>query len=183
MTQPYLGQITMFAGNFAPRGWMFCNGQTLSIQQYAALFSLLGTAYGGNGTTTFQLPNLQSRLPVAQGQGSGLSNYFLGQAAGTPTVNLTLQNMPNHTHMLNATTAMANTGTIGTNTLPAQPNGPIASPEFYAAPVSGQPAPTPQAMAAGACGPAGGNQPHNNMMPSLCITFIIAMSGIFPSRS
>jgi microcystin-dependent protein len=183
MTQPYLGQITMFAGNFAPRGWAFCNGQTLSIQQYAALFSLLGTAYGGNGTTTFQLPNLQSRVPVTQGQGSGLSNYFLGQAAGVSTVTLITQNMPNHTHMLNATTAMANTGTIGNNTLPAQPNGPIASPEFYAAPVSGQPPPTPQAMAAGACGPAGGNQPHNNMMPSLCITFVIALQGIFPSRS
>ena len=84
-------------------------GRRSAIQQYAALFSLLGTAYGGNGTS-FQLPNLQSRLPVAQGQGSGLSNYFLGQAAGTPTVNLTLQNMPNHTHMLNATTAMADAG-------------------------------------------------------------------------
>jgi len=183
MTTPYLGQITMFAGNFVPRGWAFCNGQTLSISQYSALFALLGTTYGGNGTTTFLLPNLQSRLPATQGQGQGLSNYFLGQAAGTTTVTLITQNMPAHTHMLNATTAMANTVTIGASTLPAQPNGPEGSPHFYAAPMSGQPAPSPQAMAAGACGPAGGNQPHNNMMPSLCITFIIALQGIFPSRS
>jgi microcystin-dependent protein len=183
MTTPYLGQITMFAGNFAPRGWAFCNGQTLAIAQYNALFALLGTTYGGNGVTTFQLPNLQSRLPAAQGQGGGLSSYALGQVGGVPTVSLSLQNMPAHTHILNATTALATTVTIGTSTLPAQPTGSIANPHFYAAPMSGQPAPSPQAMAPGACGPAGGNQAHNNMMPSLCITFVIALQGIFPSRS
>jgi microcystin-dependent protein len=182
MTTPYLGQITMFAGNFAPRGWMFCNGQALPIQQYAALFSLLGTNYGGNGTTTFQLPNLQSRLPVCQGQGPGLSNYNIGQVGGNTTVNLVLANMPNHTHILNATQTLATTVTIGNSTLPAQPAGPSGSPHFYSLPVSDQPAPTPQVMAAGACGFAGGNQPHNNMMPSLCISFIIAFSGSFPSR-
>ncbi len=183
MGTPYLGQISMFAGNFAPRGWAMCNGQLLNISQYSALYSLLGTYYGGDGVQTFALPNLISRLPVHIGTGLGLSTYVLGQSAGTDTVTITTQTMPTHTHTLNATQALGTTGTIATNLLPAQPTGPIVKPEFYAAAVTGQPPPVPQQMAGGACTPAGGSQPHNNMMPSLCITFIIALQGAYPSRS
>lgn len=184
MGTPYLGQITMFAGNFAISGWAFCNGQTMPISQYTALYSLLGTTYGGDGIQTFNLPNLQSRLPVSQGQGIGLSPYVLGQAAGTPDVTITTQTMPAHGHSLNATQALGTTVTIAANLLPAQATGSgVANPELYAAQGSGQPPLTPVAMAAGACGLAGGNVPHTNMMPSLCITFIIALTGAYPSRS
>jgi microcystin-dependent protein len=183
MGTPYLGQIATFGGNFAPSGWALCDGQLLSISQYTALYSLLGTYYGGNGTTNFALPNLISRLPVHIGTGLGLSQYVLGQSGGTGAVTLTTQTMPTHTHSLNATQALATSGTIATNLLPAQPTGPIANPEFYAAPVSGQPPPVPQTMAAGTCTMTGGNLPHTNMMPSLCVTFIIALVGAYPSRS
>ncbi|MGC2125422.1 MAG: tail fiber protein [Xanthobacteraceae bacterium] len=179
---PFLGQIIMFGGNFAISGWAFCNGQLMPISQYTALFSLLGTAYGGDGVQTFGLPNLQSRLPVHIGNGQNLSPYVLGQSGGTPTVTLALSNMPSHTHALNATQALASTGTIANNLLPAQPTG-STNPLFYAAPISGQPPPVPQAMAVGACGPAGNNQAHPNMMPSLCLTFLIALVGAYPSRS
>lgn len=183
MGTPFLGQITMFAGNFAIDGWAFCNGQTMPISQYTALYSLLGTTYGGDGISTFMLPNLQSRLPVSQGHGPGLSNYVLGQAAGTASVAVDTTTMPAHVHTLNATQALGNTVTIANNLLPAQPTGSATNPELYATQGSGQPPLTPVAMAAGACGPAGGSQPHNNMMPSLCITFIIALVGAYPSRS
>jgi microcystin-dependent protein len=183
MSTPFLGQISMFGGNFAPRGWAMCNGQLLNISQYTALYSLIGTTYGGNGTTNFALPNLVSRLPVHIGTGLGLSPYVLGQTGGADAVTITTATMPTHLHTLNATQALGSTGTIAANLLPAQPTGPIASPEFYAAPVSGQQPPTPQAMAGGACSMTGGSQPHTNMMPSLCITFIIALQGAYPSRS
>jgi microcystin-dependent protein len=183
MSTPYLGQISMFGGNFAPTGWALCNGQTLPISQYTALFSLLGTTYGGNGVSTFNLPNLQSRLPVHEGTGPGLSTYVLGQSAGTPTVTIDMTTMPMHTHTLNATQTLGTTGTIGNTVLPAQPAPTSKQPLFYAAPVAGQPPPVPVQLAGGSCGPAGGSQPHTNMMPSLCITFIIALSGIYPSRS
>lgn len=182
MTSPYLGQISMFGGNFAPSGWAFCNGQLLSISQYTALYSLIGTYYGGDGVTTFALPNLISRLPIHVGQGLGLSYYSLGQNGGVTDVTLTLQTMPSHNHPLNATTAQATTGTIGTTVLPGQPVG-SNSPLFYAAQGQGQPALTPVTMAAGACGLNGSNLPHTNMMPSLCITFIISLTGAYPSRS
>lgn len=180
---PFLGQISFFAGNFAPKGSALCNGQLLSISQNAALYSLLGTTYGGDGVQTFGLPNLMSRLPVHVGQGLGLSLYVLGEQTGTPNVTINTSTMPAHTHTLNATQAMATTGTIANNLLPAQPNGPIANPEFYAAPVSGQPPPVPQVMAGGVCSLSGGSQPHTNMMPSLCISFTIALQGVYPTRS
>jgi len=182
MGTPYLGQISMFGGNFAPSGWALCNGQTLNISQYTALYALLGTTYGGDGVSTFLLPNLQSRLPIHQGQGGGLSNYVLGQAAGVANVTIDNSTMPTHAHSLNATTAVATTGTIGSSVIPAQPTG-SKGPLFYAAPTQGQPPLTPQQMATGVCGVGGGSQPHNNMMPSLCISFIIALVGVFPSRS
>jgi microcystin-dependent protein len=181
MATPYLGQISMFAGNFAPRNYSFCNGQQLAIQQYTALFSLLGTTYGGNGVSTFNLPNLISRLPVGQGTGTGLSNYQLGQVGGTDPVTITTQTMPLHTHTLNATTTQASTTAIGNTVLPGKPTTP-SDVYFYAFPVAGQPALTMVALAGGVVGNAGGNQPHTNLMPSLCITFIIAMQGVYPSR-
>lgn len=174
---PYLGQIMIFAGNFAPNGWAFCNGQLLNISQYAALFSLLGTAYGGNGVQTFGLPNLQSRLPVDQGTGLGLSPYALGQIGGTNTVTITTQTMPIHTHTLNATKSGATSTTIGSTLLPGTPPGTGAN--FY---TDSTPTPTLYNLAAGAVGMTGGGQPHTNMMPSLCVTFVIALVGIFPSR-
>ena len=182
MSDVFIGQISMFGGNFAPRGFAFCNGQTLPISQNAALFSLLGTTYGGDGITTFALPNLQSSLPVHVGQGPGLSSYALGQSGGSQTVTIDVSTMPSHAHALNATQALANTTTVGNTVIPAQATGDSA-PLFYAAPQQGQPPPTPQTLGSGPCAPTGGSQPHTNLMPSLCITFIIALQGIFPSRN
>ena len=186
MSNYYLGQIMMFGGNFAPKGFALCNGQLLSIQQNQALFSLLGVTYGGNGIQTFALPNLQSCLPVHQGHGPGLSNYVLGQVGGSSSVTLLQTNLPAHVHTLNATQTVATSNVIANNLLPGQP--PATSPpnppaEFYAQPVNGQPALVPELMISTACGPAGGNQPHTNLMPSLCISFIIALQGLFPSRN
>src|SRR5690348_2187942 len=118
MSNAFLGQISMFAGNFAPKTTAFCNGQTLSIAQNQALFSLLGTTYGGNGVTTFALPNLQSRLSIHQGQGSGLSSYTLGQTGGTATVTIDQSTTPTHSHVVQACQSAAIAGTIANNMLP-----------------------------------------------------------------
>jgi len=178
---PFLAQIMMFAGNFAPVNYAFCNGQTMNISQNQALFALIGTYYGGNGVTTFQLPNLQSRLPVHVGQGAGLSNYAIGQAAGATEVTITAQTMPLHTHTLSATKTQGNASSIGNTVLPGTPPG-TSNVFFYANQPAGQPTLTYFNLAPGAVSTTGGNQPHTNMMPSLCITFVIALSGIFPSR-
>ena len=185
MSNVFLGQIVMFGGNFAPKGFAFCNGQLLSINQNQALFSLLGTTYGGDGISTFALPNLQSRLPVHVGHGPGLSNYNLGQTGGSPTVTLNVATMPAHNHILSATQATATSNTIGNTLLPAQPTEALGSskPSFYANDVQGQPPVTPTPLNAASCSSAGGSQPHTNLMPSLCITFVIALQGIFPSRN
>src|SRR5262249_34756924 len=186
MSNAFIGQITMFAGTFAPKTTAFCNGQILSIAQNQALFSLLGTTYGGNGTTTFALPNLQSQLPVHQGQGTGLSNYSLGQTGGTPSVTIHQSTTPTHNHTLSATQPTTTTAAIDTTVLPGQPTVAIApaTPAFYA--FQGAP-PLPtlvrHPMAAAACSTTGGSQPHTNLMPSLCISFVIFLTGIFPSRN
>jgi microcystin-dependent protein len=182
MSSVYVGQIMMFGGPFAPRNFAFCNGQLLAITQNQALFSVLGTTYGGDGIRTFALPNLQSRLPLAQGTGPGLSTYQLGQFSGVNTVTLQMANLPAHTHSLNATTAIADTGTIGGTVIPGQPPD-VNSPLFYASPVDTTKPPLPQNLAASACSPVGATLPHTNMMPSLCITFVIALQGVFPSRN
>jgi len=182
MSNVYVGQITMFGGNFAPRGFAFCNGQLQSIAQNQALFSLIGTTYGGDGVSTFALPNLQSRLAIHMGQGPGLSNYVIGQSGGAPSVTLSTATTPAHTHTLVATVGPANTGSVGSGVLPATTGG-VANVEFYATPVQGQPALTPVAMNSGVCSNNGGSQPHSNLMPSLCISFVIALQGIFPSRN
>jgi microcystin-dependent protein len=182
MSQIYVGQIMMFGGNFAPRNFAFCNGQSLSIAQNQALFSLLGTTYGGDGIQTFALPNLQSALPVHQGTGPGLSTYQLGQSAGTPTVTISQSTMPQHSHLLVASQATADATRITTSVVPAKVANDTSA-LFYAAQQQGQPAVVPQIMAPQACGSSGGSQAHSNLMPSLCITFVIALQGVFPSRN
>lgn len=182
MTNVYIGQVSMFGGNFAPRGSAMCNGQLLPIAQNQALFSLLGTAYGGDGINTFALPNLQSSLPLHMGQGNGLSNYALGQSGGSTNVTLMSTQMPSHSHMLNATTSPASATAVGNTVIPGTPSG-STTPLFYAAQGQGQPVLTMDPLAVTACSTSGGNSPHSNLMPSLCITFIIALQGIFPSRN
>ena len=181
MSSPYMAQILMFAGNFAPKNYALCNGQTLAINQYQALFALIGTTYGGNGTTTFQLPNLQSNVPVSWGQGNGLSFYNLGQTGGTPTVTLNQSTVPQHTHafMCSTSTTATNSATVANN-IPGSP--PASGANFYATP-PGNPPLQPQAMGGAACSTIGSNQPHTNLMPSLCITFAIALNGVFPTRN
>jgi microcystin-dependent protein len=183
MASPYLSQITMFAGNFAPKNYALCNGQTMAINQNQALFALIGTMYGGNGVSTFLLPNLQSALPMSFGQGAGLSNYTQGQVGGVTGVTLTQQTVPSHQHFMLATkTPTANASAISTSVLPGVPTASGGS--LYAnPPVGSQPALVPHPLAAGTCSIVGGNQSHTNMMPSLCISFCIALSGVFPTRN
>ncbi len=168
---PYLGEIRMFAGNFAPTGWALCNGDTLSISQNVALFSILGTTYGGNGVTNFRVPDLRGRVPVGMGQGTGLTARPEGETGGEETHTLSLTEMPAHTHA-----ALVDTS-VGANDRPAggfpARNG--AGIPQYGAVSSGQ-------LSSTAIGSAGGGQPHNNMQPYLVINYIIALTGIFPSH-
>lgn len=167
--EPFLGQIIMFAGNFAPRGWAFCDGTLLSIAQNSALFSLLGTTYGGDGRTTFALPDLRGRVPVHPGQGPGLSNYTLGQQGGNETTTLTANNLPAHTHPLQAVSSGQSDDSPAGNVL--------AQADIYG------PGPTNVTLAAGSVGPAGESQPVANLQPYTCITAIIALEGVYPSRN
>lgn len=171
MSQPFIGEIRMFGGNFAPRGWMFCNGQLLSIAQNTALFSLLGTTYGGNGQTTFALPDLRGRVPVHFGQGPGLTNRSLGETAGVETVTLTTSTLPSHSHTPNASAA------AGTQASPTGGFWAAAGQLRYSA---GAPS---VAFHAGAAALSGGGQPHENMVPYTAVSFIMAVEGIFPSRN
>ena len=172
MSNPFIGEIRMFGGNFAPSGWMLCQGQLLPISENDALFNLIGTTYGGDGQETFGLPDLQSRLPLHSGQGAGLQNYQLGEKAGVESVTLNTQQMPAHTHSFMANTALA---------LSADPTGNIvAEPpvlNLYFGDVAGA------ALNQQAIQPAGGSQPHENTQPFLVINFIISLFGIFPSQS
>lgn len=173
MAEPYLGEIRMFAGNFAPRGWALCNGQLMSISQNTALFSILGTTYGGDGRVTFGLPNLQGRYPMHWGNGAGLTPRSIGETAGSESITLLVQQIPAHNHTLNAATeANGDTGRAGGASL-ATTNTPI---------YSSQNAPD-AAMKAASIGMTGGSQPHDNMPPYQCVTFIIALEGIYPPRS
>ena len=173
MANPYLGEIRVVPYNFEPRGWAFCNGQTLPIAQNTALFSLLGTTYGGNGRTTFALPNLQGKAPMHAGNGPGLTGRVLGEVGGEASVTLQTTQLPQHTHSLQGDENEADSGSPANN-LPAIPD----SSNLYAAKTS------PIApMATQAVGGAGGSQPHNNMQPYLTLNFIIALQGVYPSRS
>jgi len=175
MATPFVAEISLFAGNFAPRGYAFCSGQLLSIAQNTALFSLLGTTYGGNGQTTFALPDLQGRLPVHTGQGPGLTSRVLGEKAGTETVTLITSQMPAHDHTVSQR--------AGSTADSPSPLGRYPAPPASGTPYSGT---TGAQMASGTAttlATAGGGQPHNNLMPSLCVNFIIALQGVFPSRN
>ncbi|WP_375773597.1 tail fiber protein [Archangium gephyra] len=174
MSEPFIGEIRMFTGNFAPRGWQFCQGQILSIAQNTALFSILGTTYGGNGQTTFALPDLRGRYPMQPGQGPGLSPRTLGEQGGSETVTLISTQMPAHNHGLMASNEQGNNEMPEGSVVSAYPPG--TTPTTYFA---GSPNTT---MSPAAIGAAGGSQPHNNMPPFTCVNFIIALQGIYPSR-
>jgi microcystin-dependent protein len=182
MTQPYVGEIRMFGGNFAPRNWMLCTGQLLAISQYSALFSLIGTTYGGNGTTNFALPNLQSRVTVGQGTGAGLTPRTIGEVGGTETVTVSTAQMPAHTHGLIASQTVATGGgqTPGSSYVLGTPSG---NGHFYTLDDGSQPPPTPGNLTSNSCSMAGSSLPHENLMPILCVNYIIAMVGVFPSRN
>jgi len=175
--EPILGEIKMFAGSFAPVGWFYCNGQLLSIAQYSALFSLLGTSYGGDGQTTFALPDLRSRAPVATGQGIGLSYYSLGQISGSENVTLSSSQMPVHTHLVNTQSGLADQWAPGSG-IPAGSNVFEDSKEVNSYSTKEADGTLhPKTLT-----PAGGNQPFSIVQPTLAITFIIAWTGIYPSR-
>jgi microcystin-dependent protein len=182
MSTPFLGEIRMFGFNFAPEGWALCNGQTLSISQYTALFSLLGTTYGGNGVQTFMLPNLQGQVPIHQGAGGG-STYVIGEAAGSSNVTLQTTQIPAHNHQTQiGVSNQAGNVLDPTNAVPAMINsGSVKSPSttyfgYNSGAATGH-------MAASAVTNTGGSQPHSNMQPYLVVNFCIALNGIFPSRS
>jgi len=166
--------ITIFAGNFAPRGWAFCNGQTMSIAQYSALFSLLGTTYGGNGTTTFNLPDLRGRVPIGMGQGPNLTPRVEGEMSGEENHTLISTEMPMHNHLVSTTAAVGTVQAPGTSFPASTPRG---TTPIYGATTDGTTL-SPQAVSL-----AGGSQPHNNMQPYLVTNYIIALQGIFPSRN
>ena len=173
MGQPYVGEIRMFAGNFAPNGWMFCEGQTLPISENEVLFQLIGTTYGGDGEETFNLPNLASRVPIHMGTGPDGTTYQIGEMAGTEQETLTVQQIPNHTHPLTGSTDTAQ-DTTATGKVVAQTSG---SAFIY---IQDQ---TDSAMSNQAITPVGGSQPHENTQPFLCINFIISLFGVFPTQT
>ena len=170
---PYVGEIRMFAGNFAPNGWMFCEGQTLPIAENEVLFQLIGTTYGGDGQETFNLPNLASRVPIHMGTGPDGTTYQIGELAGTEQETLTVQQIPSHTHPLTASVGDGTTPNPAGNVIAQTPAG--IFPFFEDAPSAN--------MAANAITPAGGSQPHENTQPFLCINFIISLFGVFPSQT
>lgn len=171
MSEPFVGEIRMFAGNFAPRGWAFCDGQLISVSQNDALFSLLGTIYGGDGRTTFGLPDLRGRLPLHRGNGPGLSERRIGSKGGTEKVTLTVNQLPSHRHSPKGSSATASDrsptsgGALGVSTEPIYTN------RLAPAQMSGE-----------SISNVGGSRSHTNLMPFLCVHFIISLYGIYPSR-
>ena len=180
MSDPFVAEIRIFPFNFAPKGWAFCDGQILPLSQNTALFSLLGTTYGGDGKSTFALPNMQGNVPMFYGQGPGLSLYDLGEEGGSQTVTLLDSEMPAHAHPLNATTA-AGTGNDPNGTMFADGDwsfqGASGKVQYYTVA-----APT-VTMNTQAVGFTGSSFPHNNLMPYLTLNFCIALQGVFPPRS
>ena len=178
MTEPFIGQIQQFGFNFNPRGWAFCNGATLPIQQNTALFALLGTTYGGNGQTTFQLPNFAGRAGCQQGQGPGLTPRSLGETFGTNTVTLTSAELPAHSHAVNAYSQTA----TGSGSSSPVANGGLSFLASTTASKNFIPTPLNTTLAPNMIQPsAGGGQPHQNQQPYLGVNFCIALQGIFPS--
>jgi microcystin-dependent protein len=174
MSEPFIAEIRIFAGNFAPRGWAFCNGQLLPISQNTALFSLIGTTYGGDGRTTTALPNLQGRAPMHPGRGPGLTDRRLGERGGTEMVTLSEAQMPNHNHTLRATMENGDQKSLtSTTTLARSRNGNLYQSDTSANLVS---------MSDRSLQSTGGSQAHNNQQPYLTMNFIIALVGLYPSR-
>jgi microcystin-dependent protein len=175
MSQGFIGEIRMFGGTFAPRGWQFCSGQIMAIAQNAALFSILGTTYGGNGQTTFALPDLRGRVPIHAGQGPGLSAYTLGESSGNETQTLNTNQLPPHTHTVQPG---ANNASVSATT--PQGNYPgntgFGNAQLYETSAN-------TTMGASTSGPTGGGQALNIRQPFLCVNFIICVEGIFPSRN
>lgn len=171
-TGPFIGEIMLFAGNFAPNGWAPCNGQILPIAQNQALFSILGTTYGGNGQTTYALPDLRDRVPIHFGQGPGLSARTLGERSGESSHTITLPEMPAHSHAVRASSALATTASPA-GAYPAR--NPASYPQYATGPNT--------AMSSAAIAGVGGGQAHNNLQPSLALIFCIALNGYFPSRT
>ena len=171
---PYVGEIRMFAGNFPPNGWMFCEGQTLPISENEVLFQLIGTTYGGDGEETFNLPNLASRVPMHMGTGPDGTTYQIGEMAGTEQETLTIQQIPSHTHPLLATSNTA-TDSLLTGNVMAQSKTAGIFPYVEDS--------TTVNLASSSVTPVGGSQPHENTQPFLCINFIISLFGVFPNQT
>lgn len=177
MADPFLAEIRIFAFNFPPKGWAFCNGQILPLSQNTALFSLLGTTYGGDGKSTFALPNLQGSAPMHPGQGSGLSLHDLGEVGGSPSVTLLTSEMPNHFHFVGrASAAQGDSVTPVGSVWATSAAGRGFAALYHEAPATGKVNPN-------SLGLAGGSLPHNNMQPYLTLNFCIALQGVFPSRT
>lgn len=174
MAQPYVGEIRLFAGNFNPAGWMFCNGQLLPISENETLFQLIGTTYGGDGQSTFSLPNLQSRVPLHMGTSSEGITYQLAEMAGVESVTLTVQQIPTHSHPLLASQDAGSQANPGNKVLAALSPVSIYRPNAVAPNLP---------MNASSITPVGGSQPHENMQPFLCLNYIISLFGIFPSQT
>jgi microcystin-dependent protein len=173
MGEPFIGEIRMFGGNFAPAGWAFCSGQAIPISENDALFVLIGTTYGGDGQETFNLPNLQSRVPIHAGTGQDGNNYQLGEAAGVESVTLTIQQIPLHTHPFTGTTANGTITNPGGNVI----GGSLSSVQPYIDDAAATP------LNANSVTPTGGSQPHENCQPFLCVNFIISLFGVFPQQA
>lgn len=171
MSEPFVAEIKIVGFNFAPRNWAMCDGQIIQIRQNTALFSLLGTTYGGNGESTFALPNLMGRAPMHHGQGPGLSNYVLGETSGSQNVTLLQNQLPAHIHSLNANSSAADR---------VDPAGAVLA-QSGSEPIYGTGGAT-TTLSSGALAPTGGSQPHNNMQPYLGLLFVISLAGYYPPR-
>lgn len=173
---PYLGDIRLFAGSFAPAGWVICDGRLLAISQNDALYAIIGTTYGGDGVNTFGVPDLRGRLPVGQGNGPGLTPRVIGQQFGVESVTLVTTQIPSHNHTLNASTTAPSTSPSPAGTVFAHSD----ADKIY---VSSPTGPVPETLNPATVQATGGTQPHNNIMPTTAINYIMCTSGIFPSRN
>jgi microcystin-dependent protein len=173
MSDPYIGEIRMFGGNFAPAGWVLCQGQLMPISENDALFTLIGTTYGGDGQETFGIPDLQGRVPIHQGQGPGITQtYTIGEKAGVESVTLQTQQMPIHNHALLASSGAGTSANASAHVLAAGPSNQVYTQDVGSV-----------SMASNMLSPIGGSQPHENMAPYLCLNYILSLFGIFPPQS
>lgn len=171
MSQPYIGEIRMFAGNFAPAGWAFCDGSVLPISEYETLFQLIGTTYGGDGQDTFAVPNLGGRIPLHQGTGPGGTTFQIGDVAGSELASLTTQQVPQHTHPIAAAASATTTTALG-NVIAGWQDAPYSTSSV-----------TPTTQLSPMLAQSGGSQPHENLQPYLAVAFIISLFGVFPSTT